>query len=198
MVFPGESSGQLPQPSSWSATTFPTLAFGQGFNVNSVQLASVYATLANGGVRIQPSLVSGTVDLAGDFTPAAPAVSERVVSERTADTVLAMMEAVVGEGGTAPGAAIEGYRVAGKTGTAQRVDPACGCYRGYTASFVGVAPADDPHLVVSVVLQDPKRGRYGGQLAGPVFTDVMSFGLKSKHVPPSGSVAPKPRLFEGD
>ena len=198
MVFPGESAGQLPQPSSWSATTFPTLAFGQGFNLNSVQLASVYATLANGGVRVQPSLVSGTVDLSGEFTAAQPAISEQVVSERTADTVLAMMEAVVGEGGTAPNTAIEGYRVAGKTGTAQRVDPACGCYRGYTASFVGVAPADDPRLVVSVVLQDPKRGRYGGQLAGPVFTDVMSFGLKSQQVPPSGSVLPKPRLFEGD
>jgi cell division protein FtsI (penicillin-binding protein 3) len=198
MVFPGESAGQLPQPSSWSATTFPTLAFGQGFNLNSVQLASVYATLANGGVRIQPSLVSGSVDLSGEFTPAAPAISERVVSEQTADTVLAMMEAVVGEGGTAPGAAIAGYRVAGKTGTAQRVDPECGCYRGYTASFAGVAPADDPRFVVSVVLQDPKRGRYGGQLAGPVFTEVMSFGLKSKQVPPSGSATPKPRLFEGD
>jgi cell division protein FtsI (penicillin-binding protein 3) len=91
-------------------------------------------------------------------------------------------------------AQIPGYRVAGKTGTAERVDDTCGCYRGYTASFVGFAPADDPALVTSVTLQDPKNGRYGGLLGGPVFKRVMSFALQSQKIPPTKDDPPKLRL----
>jgi cell division protein FtsI (penicillin-binding protein 3) len=192
---PGESSGRLPAPAEWSGTTFPTLAFGQGMSLNVVQLAEIFGTIANDGVRIAPSLVSGSVDAEGGFTAAAPAQSRRVVSAETASQIRTMLEAVVGDEGTAPKTRIPGYRVAGKTGTAQRVDPACGCYRGYTASFVGMAPADDPALVVAVVLQRPQRGHYGGQLAGPVFTDVMSFALQSLRVPASGQAPPKVRVF---
>ena len=91
-------------------------------------------------------------------------------------------------------AQIPGYRVAGKTGTAERVDASCGCYRGYTASFIGFAPADDPALVVSVALQAPVNGHYGGELGGPVFKRVMSFALQSQGIPPTGSHPPRMKL----
>ena len=95
------------------------------------------------------------------------------------------MESVVSPNGTAPSAAIPGYRVAGKTGTAMRVDPNCGCYSGYTASFIGFAPADKPKYVISVTIQNPKGAHYGGALGGPVFKKVMTFVLQSQHVAPT-------------
>jgi cell division protein FtsI (penicillin-binding protein 3) len=98
-----------------------------------------------------------------------------------------MMESVVSAQGTAPSAAIPGYRVAGKTGTASRYDQATGRYSGYTASFIGFAPADSPAFVISVTLQDPRNGHYGGALAGPVFKKVMTFVLQSKHIAPTGT-----------
>ena len=105
------------------------------------------------------------------------------------------METVVSDEGTAPMAQIPGYRVAGKTGTAERVDEACGCYRGYTASFIGFAPADKPALVVSVTLQDPKNGPLRRRLlGGPVFKRVTSFALQSEQVPPTPTSAPSMRL----
>ena len=98
-----------------------------------------------------------------------------------------MMESVVSSHGTAPSAAIPGYRVAGKTGTATRYDDNCGCYSGYTASFIGFAPADAPAFVINVTIQDPKAGHYGGALGGPVFKKVMTFVLQSKHIAPTGT-----------
>jgi cell division protein FtsI (penicillin-binding protein 3) len=184
---PGESRGLLPRPEAWSGSQFYTIAFGQGLSLNAVQAASVYATVANGGVRVAPSIVAGTTAPDGTFTPAAAPQETRVVSTRTAGAVSRMLESVVSEEGTAPMAQIRGYRVAGKTGTANRVDDSCGCYRGYTASFIGFAPADNPSLVVAVTLQNPKNGHYGGMLAGPVFKKIMSFGLASLQVPPTGT-----------
>jgi len=108
-----------------------------------------------------------------------------------------MMEGVVAPGGTASNVVVDGYRLAGKTGTAERVDPECGCYRGYTATFAGFAPADDPRLVVVVSIQDPQKGRYGGQLGGPVFADVMKFALPRLGVAPSGTAAPQVQVFAG-
>jgi cell division protein FtsI (penicillin-binding protein 3) len=105
-----------------------------------------------------------------------------------------MLESVVSDQGTAPMARIAGYRVAGKTGTANRVDPACGCYRGYTASFIGFAPADNPRLVVSVVLQNPRNGHFGGRLGGPVFKTVMTFALQTLGIPPTETTPPRLRL----
>jgi cell division protein FtsI (penicillin-binding protein 3) len=107
-----------------------------------------------------------------------------------------MMESVVSGNGTAPSAAIAGYRVAGKTGTAQRIDDTCGCYRGYTASFIGFAPADNPAYVISVTIQDPKGMHWGGTLGGPVFKDVMSFVLKSKGIAPTGTLVEPVALTE--
>jgi cell division protein FtsI (penicillin-binding protein 3) len=102
-----------------------------------------------------------------------------------------MLENVVGEQGTAEAAKIPGYRVAGKTGTAQAPDSRCGCYRGYTASFIGFAPADHPRLVVSVILQRPTRGHYGGVVAAPVFQQIMTYALAHEQIAPSGKKAPK-------
>jgi len=111
---------------------------------------------------------------------------------------MAMMEAVTAEGGTAPQARIPGYRVAGKTGTAQFVDPDCRCYAGdVTASFIGVAPADAPRLAVGVFVHQPKRGRGGGELAGPVFKEITTYALQAMQIPPSGKRAPRLSLTTG-
>lgn len=184
---PGESAGLLRAVSDWSGTTAPTVAFGQGYSVTAMQATSVFATIANNGVRVSPTVIAGTSDASGHFTPTANRSSVRVVSEDTAVKLRLMMESVVSAQGTAPSAAIPGYRVAGKTGTAMRYDQNTGRYSGYTASFIGFAPADAPRYVISVTLQDPKNGHYGGSLGGPVFKKVMTFVLQSEHVAPTGT-----------
>ncbi len=184
---PGESAGLLRPVSNWSGTTAPTVAFGQGYSVTAMQATSVFATIANNGVRVSPTVIAGTSDSSGHFTPAANRTTTRVISEDTAVKLRIMMESVVGANGTAPSAAIPGYRVAGKTGTAERYDSRTGRYSGYTASFIGFAPADAPRYVMSVTIQDPKNGHYGGALGGPVFKKVMTFVLQSKHVAPTGT-----------
>ena len=184
---PGESAGIFRPVSDWSGTTAPTVAFGQGYSVTAMQATSVFATIANNGVRVSPTVIAGTSDASGHFTPAGNRSTTRVVSEDTAVKLRIMMESVVTPNGTAPSAAIPGYRVAGKTGTAERIDPITGRYSGYTASFIGFAPADAPRYVISVTIQDPKNGHYGGALGGPVFKKVMSFVLQSNHVAPTGT-----------
>ena len=185
---PGESRGILPKVADWSGTTAPTVAFGQGYSVTAMQATSVFATIANDGVRVSPTVIAGTSDSSGNYTPSATRESVRVISSETAAQMRLMMENVVSANGTAPSAAIPGYRVAGKTGTAQRIDDTCGCYRGYTASFIGLAPADNPAYVISVTIQDPKGLHWGGYLGGPVFKKVMSFVLQSKGIAPTGTV----------
>ena len=184
---PGESRGILHPVSQWSGTTAPTVAFGQGYSVTAMQATSVFATIANDGVRVTPTVIAGTTDTTGKFTSRIAGKSERVISQSTAQSMRQMMEGVVSAKGTAPSAAIPGYRVAGKTGTAMRVDPSCGCYSGFTASFIGFAPADKPRFVISVTIQDPKGAHYGGSLGGPVFKEVMTFVLQSEHVAPTGT-----------
>ena len=185
---PGESRGILPKVADWSGTTAPTVAFGQGYSVTAMQATSVFATIANDGVRVSPTVIAGTSDSSGNYTPSATRESVRVISPETASQMRLMMESVVSASGTAPSAAIPGYRVAGKTGTAQRIDDTCGCYRGYTASFIGFAPADKPAYVISVTIQDPKGLHWGGYLGGPVFKKVMSFVLQTKGIAPTGTV----------
>ena len=190
---PGESRGILPKVADWSGTTAPTVAFGQGYSLTAMQATSVFATIANDGVRVSPTVIAGKSDSSGNYTPSATRESVRVISSDTAAKMRLMMESVVSSNGTAPSAAIPGYRVAGKTGTAQRIDDTCGCYRGYTASFIGFAPADNPAYVISVTIQDPKGLHWGGYLGGPVFKKVMSFVLQSKGIAPTGtSVVPFP------
>ena len=189
--FPGESVGKLPALKDWSATTGYTLPFGQGYSVNTVQMASIFATIANDGVRVTPRLVRSRTTADGEQEALPPSKKTRVVSAKTARTVRLMMETVLGEGGTAPAARVPGYRVGGKTGTAQRFKPSCACYSGFTMSFIGLAPVDKPALVVAVTLQAPKSGIGGGSTGGPVFKEVMSFALQSLRVPPTGTKPPR-------
>ena len=182
---PGESAGILHPVKEWSGTSLPTIAFGQGYSLTAMQSTSVFATIANDGVRVSPSILAGVVDESGKYTPAKENESVRVLSPQTASNMRAMMESVVSSNGTAPAAAISGYRIAGKTGTANRFNSACKCYSGYTASFIGFAPADQPKYVISVTIQDPKGMHWGGALAGPVFKKVMSFVLQSERVQPT-------------
>ena len=182
---PGESAGILHPVKNWSGTSLPTISFGQGYSLTAMQATSVFATIANNGVRVKPSILAGVVNESGKYTPAAANESTRVLSEQTAINMRAMMENVVSKNGTAPSAAINGYRVAGKTGTAERYNTACKCYSGYTASFIGFAPADQPKYVVSVTIQDPKGMHWGGVLAGPVFKKVMGFVLQNQRISPT-------------
>ncbi|ODA73814.1 Penicillin-binding protein PbpB [Streptomyces sp. AVP053U2] len=187
--FPGETKGILAPPDAWSTSQQYTIPFGQGVSVNAMQAASVYSTVANGGVRVEPSLVRGTRGPDGSFTPVPKPEKTRVVSQKTAKTLARMLESVVDdEEGTGTKARIPGYRVAGKTGTANRVDPATGKYHGYTSSFAGFAPADQPRVTVSCVIQNATEGSYfGGQICGPVYKQVMEFALKTLQVPPTGA-----------
>ncbi|ANP54518.1 peptidoglycan D,D-transpeptidase FtsI family protein [Streptomyces griseochromogenes] len=189
--FPGETRGILAPSGKWSTSQQYTIPFGQGFSLSAMQAASVYSTIANGGVRIEPTLVRGTEGADGRFTPAPQPKKTRVVSEKTAATLAQMLESVVDdEQGTGIRARIPGYRVAGKTGTANRVDPATGRYRGYTSSFAGFAPADNPRITVYCAIQNATSGSYyGGQICGPIYKQVMEFALKTLQVPPTGAKA---------
>ncbi len=188
---PGEAAGLLAKPGTWRPIRHDNIAFGQGVSVNAVQMSSAVAAVANHGVYVQPSLVEGYVHSDGTFTPAPKPHRHRVVSAATAHAVTRMMEAVVGPQGTAPVANIDGYQVAGKTGTAQRAGPN-GMYDGtFTVSFAGFAPAENPRFVVYVVIQRPTvAGAGGGATAGPVFHDLMAAALQKYGVPPSGKHDP--------
>jgi cell division protein FtsI (penicillin-binding protein 3) len=183
----GESAGILRPVAQWWGTSQATHSFGQGYSVTAMQATSVFATIANNGVRVSPTVIAGTSDSSGHFTPASHQTSSRVISQTAASQLRVMMESVVTANGTAPSAAIPGYRVAGKTGTAQKYNAKTKTYSGYTASFIGFAPADAPRYVINVTIQDPKNGHYGGALCGPVFKKVMTFVLQSKHVAPTGT-----------
>ncbi|MFC0494109.1 peptidoglycan D,D-transpeptidase FtsI family protein [Streptomyces mutabilis] len=187
--FPGETKGILAPPDQWSTSQQYTIPFGQGVSINALQAASVYSTIANGGVRVEPTLVRGTKEDDGRFTPAPEPEKTRVISEKTAETLSRMLESVVDdEEGTGTKARIPGYRVAGKTGTANRVDPATGQYKGYTSSFAGFAPADKPRVTVYCAIQNATEGSYfGGQICGPIYKQVMEFALKTLQVPPTGA-----------
>ncbi len=187
---PAEEAGLLPDWQKWSGSQRCTIMYGQGISVTALQMASVYQTIANGGVRLTPSIVAGTTDEKGHLVPPAPPKQTRVISELTARQLGGMLEkAVTGADGTGAAAAIDGYRVAGKTGTAMRYDTKCGGYCGYTATFVGFTPADAPRLMALAVIQDPKKDHYGGTIAAPVFQEVMTFALKTKKIPPTGSTS---------
>ncbi|MEX2981970.1 peptidoglycan D,D-transpeptidase FtsI family protein [Streptomyces sp. C36] len=191
--FPGETPGILAKPQEWKSSRPYTIPFGQGLSLNAVQAASVYSTIAAGGERVQPSLVRGTKGPDGHFAAAPAPPRTRVISQKTARQLTEMLESVVDDQeGTGTKAKIPGYRVAGKTGTSNRVDPQTGRYHGYTASFAGFAPADQPRITVYCAIQNPTRGSYfGGQICGPVFKQVMEFALKTLQVPPSGSQPPR-------
>lgn len=183
----GESAGLVPEPSTWSATTRYTFLFGQGLSSTLLQQLGVFQTVANGGVRLPPSLVAEGSDTSGSEGSDPDGEGTRVISEETAAQLTHMMTAVPSAEGTAPGAAVPGYHVAGKTSTATRVDPETGSYTGgTTASFMGFAPADDPQYIVAVVIQRPNEiSEFGGIIAGPVFADIMRYTLQGQGIPPA-------------
>ena len=189
---PGESAGILQDSDEWSGIRAANVAIGQGVSVTTLQMASVYQAIANDGVRIAPRIVESVTGPDGRVTETPAPEGTRVISEATAEDMAYMLEAVVGPEGTAPLGEIEGFRVSGKTGTAQRANPECNCYEGggYVTTFVGFAPADDPQYVVAVDLERPTSSAEGGQVAAPVFADILRFALTADGVVPSGTARP--------
>jgi len=179
--FPGEAGGKLRPYESWRPIEKATMAFGHGISVSLLQLAHAYSAIANDGVLPPLTLVKRQET----------AIGQRVMSEKTADDLLAMLEKVTQDGGTAPQARVVGYRVAGKTGTAHKL--VNGSYAGdkYIASFVGMAPASDPRLVVAVMIDEPGgRDYYGGLVAGPVFSRIAAGALRFMALPPDAPLKP--------
>ncbi|WP_246056953.1 peptidoglycan D,D-transpeptidase FtsI family protein [Nocardioides eburneiflavus] len=185
----GETPGILTPGEAMTSQTKDRVAFGQSLSVNVVQMAAAVNTIANGGVRVSPSVISGAAVTDDGVTVGTDvATRSRVVSKQAARATAKMMEKVVDpEDGVAPRAQVPGYLVAGKTGTAQRVDPECGCYDGSTSlSFGGFAPADDARFTVYVVVHAPKVDGGGGSVAGPVFSRIMGYVLGRYGVEPTG------------
>jgi cell division protein FtsI (penicillin-binding protein 3) len=184
-----ESAGDLPDPSMWTSQAEDRIAFGQSLSVNAVQMTAAVNTIANRGVRISPSLVKGKAKRDDGLVVGTDvAGTRRVVSADAARQTALMMERVVDpEDGVAPLAQVPGYRVAGKTGTAQRVGDS-GYYDGtFTVSFAGFAPADDPRFTIYVAIHAPSNGGGGGSVAGPVFSKLMAFTLQRYGVAPTGT-----------
>jgi len=185
----GETPGILTPGDVMTSQTKDRVAFGQSVSVNAVQMAAAVNTIANGGVRISPSIIKGSATTEdGTVVGTDVATKSRVVSEKAARQTARMMERVVDEdAGVAPRAQVPGYLVAGKTGTAQRVAPGCGCYDGSTTvSFGGFAPADDPRFTVYVVIHAPQVDGGGGSITGPAFSRIMGYALSRYRVPPTG------------
>lgn len=186
--FPAEAPGLLRPVEEWWDTSLPTIAIGQGIAVTLLQQANAYATIANDGVALQPRLVRGTVDEDGLLQPTAAIPGRRVLSPETARQVRTMLSEVVdGDRGTGAGAAIDGYEVAGKTGTARKPREDGRGYSGaYVANFTGMAPADDPEVVVAVMVDEPST-IWGGVVAAPAFAEVAAEALRRQRVAPATS-----------
>ncbi|MFP5452208.1 MAG: peptidoglycan D,D-transpeptidase FtsI family protein, partial [Thermoleophilia bacterium] len=180
--FPGESAGYLRPSEEWFGFSIGNIPIGQGVSVTLTQLARAYAAIANGGTLVTPHLVQSVGD-----TPAAVPPARRIVSQGTAAEVDAMLRKVVSADGTGIAAAVRGYEVAGKTGTAQKYDDTIGAYSDhlYTASFVGYLPADNPQLVIAVVVDEPTAGSiYGGDVAAPAFEQIAEFATNALRIEP--------------
>jgi len=172
---PGEAGGIVPKPEEYSGSSLGNLPIGQGLAVTPMQMVSAYSALANGGIIHRPHVIAGETD-----------EGRRVVSATTATQVSRMLEGVFGAGGTAQEATIDGYTLAGKTGTAEKPDPETGGYSDYKffSSFIGYAPARDPRLLVSVMVDEPKGAYYGAEVAAPAFERIVEFALPYMRIPP--------------
>lgn len=199
---PNESSGLVPVLEQWSGGTFANLPIGQGMSWTTLQMASVYQTLANGGERIEPRIISKVTDASGQDVPQEEPARTRVVSDETARTVVDMFRSTFQEdpaglnSGTAQGSDLEGYQLSGKTGTAQKVNPETGAYSQsqFWITFAGIAPADDPRFVVAVMLDEPQRGPLpgggGGQTTAPVFREIAGWLINRENLPQSPPAEP--------
>jgi len=182
----GESRGLLREPGRWSALSLPTMSIGQEISVTALQMVASFGAIANGGVLMSPRLVRATFDAEGrEVRREEPRALRRVISEETAKTLMRLMVQIVDKG-TGHAAAIPGYDVGGKTGTAQKMDPATKRYSHAPGvlSFVGVAPADDPRFVMLVMLDEPKNEKWGSEAAAPIFASIGREVLRYLEVPP--------------
>jgi cell division protein FtsI (penicillin-binding protein 3) len=187
---PGEATGSLRDRSQWYGSDLATISFGQGVTVTPLQLTAAIAAIGNGGVLMRPYVVERINALDGTLVKQVmPEPRRRVVSPETAHTLLRLMEGVVAPGGTGTAATVAGFRVAGKTGTSQKVDRVTRSYSvdKRTASFVGLVPAEAPRLTIMVVIDEPKSSPYGGVVAAPVFSAIATQTLAYLKVPPSGA-----------
>lgn len=231
---PGEDSGSFPPMSQWSGTSFANLPIGQGISMTLVQLASMYAAIANHGVLVSPTILAGTTSHgpigadgqpvteadartgspagtgptgagSGVFTPAPAPASSRVMSTSTATTLLRMLAGPIQCGdrdhrGTACAAAITGYQVAGKTGTAQQIDPITKAYSDteVNATFAGIVPADHPRYSIAIMLDQPVGGSEGGTTAAPLFHQIAASAMRSAGIAPSPAAPPSVDLYVPD
>jgi cell division protein FtsI (penicillin-binding protein 3) len=187
---PGEIPGLLRRPESWSTVDLATHAFGQGISVTPMQMVMAYAAVANGGFLMRPYVVNRVVSPNAEvLAQNQPHVVRRVISDKTSQLLASMLKEVTSEGGTGTMANIEGFEVAGKTGTAQKADLAHGGYaaKKRVASFVGFVPAKDPRLVVLVLVDEPEVNVYGGVVAAPAFRDIAQGALRHLAVAPQKS-----------
>lgn len=197
---PGESAGLVPSISQWSGSTFSNLPIGQGLSMTLLQMAGMYQAIANDGVRVPPRIVKATIAPDGKRTEEPRPNGIQVVSAQTAQTVRNMLRAVVQrdpmgyQQGTGWQAAVDGYQIAGKTGTAQQINPACGCYYDdvYWITFAGMAPVDDPRYVIGLMMDNPHRAADGspGTSAAPLFHNIAGWLLQRENVPLSPDPGP--------
>jgi cell division protein FtsI (penicillin-binding protein 3) len=188
---PGETTGLVRPPDKWFEVDLAAISFGQGISVSAIQLAAATAAIANGGYLMEPYVVERIVDSQGQVTKQnQPHMVRKVVSRDVAQVVRGMMELTTDDGGTATNARVPGYRVAGKTGTAQKVDAVTGGYSSDKrfASFVGFLPAEDPRLVILVTIDEPKKGVYGGLTAAPIFSRIAGQSMQYLKVAPNQEV----------
>lgn len=208
VLLPGESKGILRSDKQWTQVDLANISFGQGLGVTPLQMVSAVNVFANGGELLRPYIVSRIASSAGDLIlQNRPGVVRRVISEETARKVTRMMETVTEQGGSGTMAAIEGYRVAGKTGTAQKFDLEEGTYSSdsFIASFAGFAPSRNPAITAIVIVDEPKEKIYGGVVAAPIWADIVSKTLKYLNIPavspetvPPGSPESGVRWARGD
>ena len=197
---PGESAGIVPPIDQWSGSTFSNLPIGQGLSMTLLQMTGMYQAIANDGMRIPPRIVKAVIDPDGRRTDEQQPGGIRVVSPETARTVRSMLRAVVqrdpmgAQQGTGPAAAVDGYQIAGKTGTAQQINPGCGCYYDdvYWITFAGMAPADDPRYVIGIMMDNPQRNADGspGHSAAPLFHNIAGWLLQRENIPLSPDPGP--------
>jgi cell division protein FtsI (penicillin-binding protein 3) len=190
---PGESAGLVPPIDQWSGSSFANLPIGQGLSMTLLQMTGMYQTIANDGLRMPPRIIKGTIASDGTRTDEARPEGVRVVSPGTAQTVRNMLRATIQhdptgvQQGTGSGAAVEGYQIAGKTGTAQQINPGCGCYYDdvYWITFAAMVPADDPRYVVGVMMDNPHRTADGspGTTAAPLIHNLSAWLLQRENVP---------------
>jgi len=175
LKFPGESPGLILPPTLWNTAEVATMSYGYAINVTAVQLAQAYSVLASGGM-FRPVTI---------FKQETPPAGERILDEQIARSVVHMLEGVTEDGGTAKQAAIPGYRVAGKTGTAHKLRPDGRGYSpsDYRALFVGMAPATNPQIVLAIVVENPVGQYYGGLVSAPIFAKIMQESLRLRNVP---------------